>query len=75
METGTMQLAVADAPVDGAQSVVVRFTGVELTGNSGNPIEVTFASPKASICSRRAAPHRQCCSTNRYPPAHTVRFD
>jgi hypothetical protein len=44
--TGTMSLAVADAPVDGAQSVVVKFTGVELTGNGGNPVDITFAQPK-----------------------------
>jgi hypothetical protein len=41
-----MTLAVADAPVDGAQSVVVKFTGVELTANSGNPVTITFATPK-----------------------------
>jgi hypothetical protein len=41
-----MTLAVGDAPVDGAQAVVVKFTGVELVPNSGNPVDVTFASPK-----------------------------
>jgi hypothetical protein len=45
--TSQMTLAVADAPVDGAQAVVVKFTGVELTGNSGNPVDITFATPKA----------------------------
>src|SRR5712671_791604 len=45
-ETGQMKLAVADAPVDGAQAVVVKFTGVELTGNSGNPVQITFPQPK-----------------------------
>src|SRR6516165_7549771 len=44
--TGNMSLSVADAPVDGAQAVVVKFTGVELTGNSGNPITINFAQPK-----------------------------
>jgi hypothetical protein len=44
---GQMQLAVADAPVDGAQSVVVKFTGIELTGDSGGPVDITFASPKS----------------------------
>ena len=44
--TGQMTLAVADAPVDGAQAVVVKFTGVELVPNSGNPVDVTFATPK-----------------------------
>lgn len=41
-----MSLAVADAPVDGAQSVVVKFTGVELTPDSGNPVDIMFAQPK-----------------------------
>lgn len=44
--TGQMSLAVGDAPVDGAQSVVVKFTGVELIANSGNPVNITFAQPK-----------------------------
>ncbi len=45
--TGQMTLAVGDAPVDGAQAVVVKFTGVELTSNSGsNPVDVTFTTPK-----------------------------
>ncbi len=41
-----MSLAVADAPVDGAQAVVVKFTGIELTANSGSPVDITFAQPK-----------------------------
>src|SRR5882762_2034522 len=44
--TGQMSLAVSDAPVDGAQSVVVKFTGIELTGNGGNPVDIMFAQPK-----------------------------
>ena len=44
--TGQMKLAVADAPLDGAQSVVVEFTGVELIPNSGNPVNITFSQPK-----------------------------
>jgi len=44
--SGQMQLSVADAPVDGAEAVVVKFTGVELTGNSGNPVTINFAQPK-----------------------------
>ena len=43
---GQMSLAVADAPIDGAQAVVVKFTGVELTGNAGNPLTITFDQPK-----------------------------
>lgn len=42
-----MTLAVGDAPVDGAQSVVVKFTGIELTGDSGNPVTITFPQPKS----------------------------
>lgn len=41
-----MKLSVADAPVDGAEAVVVKFTGVELTGNSGSPVTINFAQPK-----------------------------
>src|SRR5882757_134840 len=47
VDTGQMKLAVADAPVDGAQAVVVKFTGVELTGNKGNPVQITFPQPKS----------------------------
>src|SRR6266850_1207059 len=45
-DMGQMKLAVADAPVDGAQAVVVKFTGVELTANSGSPVDITFTQPK-----------------------------
>ena len=45
--SGTMMsLSVADAPVDGAQKVVVVFSGVELTAGSGSPVTINFASPK-----------------------------
>jgi Domain of unknown function (DUF4382) len=44
--TAQVSMSVADAPVDGAQAVVVKFTGVELTANSGNPVTITFAQPK-----------------------------
>jgi hypothetical protein len=44
--TGQMKLAVADAPVDGAQAVVVKFTGVELTANGGSPVDITFSQAK-----------------------------
>jgi len=45
--SGTMMsLSVADAPVDGAQKVVVVFSGVELTPGSGSPVTINFASPK-----------------------------
>ena len=43
-----MKLSVADAPpADGAPHVVVVFTGVELIGNGGNPVTITFPSPKS----------------------------
>jgi len=45
-DMGQMKLAVADAPVDGAQAVVVKFTGIELTANSGSPVDITFTQPK-----------------------------
>jgi Domain of unknown function (DUF4382) len=44
---GQMKLSVGDAPVDGAQKVVVEFTGVELVPESGNPVSITFPMPKA----------------------------
>ena len=44
--SGSMSLAVADAPVDGANKVVVEFTGVELIPDSGNPVTITFPAPK-----------------------------
>ena len=43
---GQMKLAVADAPVDGAQAVVVKFTGIELTADSGSPVDINFTQPK-----------------------------
>jgi hypothetical protein len=44
--SNTMTLSVADAAVDGAEKVVVVFTGVELTGDGGTPVTITFPSPK-----------------------------
>jgi hypothetical protein len=47
MGQAQMRLSVSDAPpADGATHVVVVFTGVELTGNSGNPVTITFPEPK-----------------------------
>ena len=45
--TGQMSLSIGDAPVDGAQAVVLKFTGVELTGNSGNPVIILFDPAKS----------------------------
>ena len=45
--SGTMMnLSVGDAPVDGAEKVVVVFSGVELVPNSGNPVTINFAAPR-----------------------------
>jgi hypothetical protein len=45
--SGTMMsLSVADTPVDGAEKVVVVFSGVELVPGSGSPVTINFASPK-----------------------------
>jgi len=41
--TSTLSLAVADTPVDGAQSVVLTFTGVQIQGTTGAPIQYDFA--------------------------------
>lgn len=43
---GEMKLSVGDAPVDGAQKVVLEFTGVELTPSSGSAVTINFSSPK-----------------------------
>jgi hypothetical protein len=45
--TGQLKLAVADAPVDGATHVVVVFTGVELTGNGDDKVDIDFDTPKS----------------------------
>ena len=47
-EMNQMRLSVADGPPgDNATHVVVVFTGVELTGNGGNPVNITFPAPKS----------------------------
>ena len=47
-QMGQMRLSVADAPpADDATHVVVVFTAVELTGNGGNPVTITFPEPKS----------------------------
>lgn len=43
---GMVNLSVGDAPVDGAEKVVVVFTAVELIPDSGNPVTITLAAPK-----------------------------
>lgn len=41
------RMAVADAPVDGATSVVVVFTGVQLIPDQGSAVEIDFSTPKS----------------------------
>ena len=43
---GKLGIGVTDAPVDEADKVVVRFTGIEIKPASGNAEVITFASPK-----------------------------
>lgn len=42
---GQVSVGVTDAPVDGAERVVVEFTGIELKPKSGAPIEFNFTPP------------------------------
>ncbi len=44
--TGTLDLAIADAPVDNADNVVVEFSGVELKPANGEPIIITYDNPR-----------------------------
>lgn len=44
--TGTMNLGVTDAAVDGAAKVVVEFTGVELKPQGGAAIQFTLPAPR-----------------------------
>jgi len=44
--TGTLKLGITDAPVDAADAVVVKFTGVELKPMNGSALSIDFASPK-----------------------------
>lgn len=43
---GKLGIGVTDAPVDEADKVVVRFTGIEVKPASGDATVITFASPK-----------------------------
>lgn len=44
--TGLLSVAVADAPVDDADAVVVEFTGVEVKPASGDRLDFVFTTPK-----------------------------
>lgn len=43
--SGTLSLAVTDAPVDDVSEVVVQFTGVRVKPRSGEAIEIDFGAP------------------------------
>ncbi len=43
--TGALVLSITDAPVDGAEQVVVEFTGVEIQSSTRGRINITYASP------------------------------
>ena len=45
-EDGRLDLAIADAPVDGATAVVVRFTGVTLEHEDGESERIDFNPPR-----------------------------
>jgi hypothetical protein len=45
-QTGKLSLAVTDAAVDDATSVVVTFTGVELQPKDGTPVSFVFETPR-----------------------------
>lgn len=44
--TGQMSVQVTDAPVDAAEQVVVRFTGISFKPMDDAPVVVTFVTPK-----------------------------
>lgn len=46
-DTTSITLGVADTPVDGAQHVVIAFTGVQIQGASGAPLEYDYAVPRS----------------------------
>lgn len=45
-ETGTLKYSVADAPVDGATAVVVKFSGIEVKPKNGDAVQFDFATPR-----------------------------
>jgi len=46
-ESGSISLNITDAPVDGANKVVVEFSGVTLKHDSGDDLVFTFDPPKS----------------------------
>lgn len=45
--TGQLKFSVADAPIDGATAVVVKFTGVEVKPKNGDALQFDFATPRS----------------------------
>ena len=45
--TGTISIAITDAPVDNVTEVWVEFSGVTLKPQGGDEIEIAFSSPKS----------------------------
>ncbi len=46
-DTGTLSVAVTDAPVDGATEVVVIFDAIELNPKQGENVTISFAEPQS----------------------------
>lgn len=44
--TGTLNLALTDAPVDSADEVVIEFTGVEIKPSGGDLVDITYPTPR-----------------------------
>ena len=42
---GTLDLSITDAPIDGADAVVVTFTGIELRKDGSSPLVIDFDEP------------------------------
>ena len=45
--TGQLKFSVADAPIDGATAVVVKFTGVEVKPKDGNAVQFDLDTPRS----------------------------
>src|SRR5688572_27510539 len=45
-DQGTLNLSIADAPIDGAERVIVRFSGVEVKHENEAPEVITFSAPR-----------------------------
>ncbi|MES2685032.1 MAG: DUF4382 domain-containing protein [Pseudomonadota bacterium] len=46
-DTGQLKFSVADAPVDGATAVVVKFTGVEVKPKNGSAVQFDLSTPRS----------------------------